>query len=138
MVPAVPQKGRGLREDCLERTKGSTLDIASYFAAAVNAIRLLPPHTKQIRSLNINYNDWADILRFSELNSGPFPLLHTFEITCTNDMSLGATIPSSLLFGNAVDLCEFESGSELLRLSKPHILRAIGGASGGIPGFATT
>jgi hypothetical protein len=95
----------------LERAKGSALDITVNDMDPVRAMALLPPHAKQIRSLDFAYNYWADIQRFSGANSGPLPLLTTLRITAVNEFSLEAlddmTLPSLPLFSNAANLKNF-------------------------------
>ena len=99
----------------LERAKDSALRVFASWPVPVGATALLSPHTGQIRSLNFDYSLWADIRRFSELNSGHFPLLHTLNINAADVMT-----PSSLsLFSGAVDLQEFQLH---LRGSQPLIL----------------
>ena len=105
------EKGEAYVKTVLERAKGSTLDIVSFQSTPVGVITLLPPHIKQIRSLHFSWQSWADIRRFSELNSGPLPLLRTLKIEYIEDISPYAMIPSSLLFSNAVDLREFKLSS---------------------------
>ena len=95
----------------LERTKGSALDIVSIGSPPVGVITLLPPHTKQIRSLGFSWQSWADIRRFSESNSGPLPLLHTLRMYYIRPDSSDAMIPPSLLFSSAVNLQEFRLDS---------------------------
>ena len=100
----------------LERAKGSALDITVNDMDPVRAMALLPPHTKQIRSLDFTYNHWANIQRFSEVNSGPLPLLTTLKINAVNEFNLEGrddmTPPSIPLFSNAVNLKEFFLESE--------------------------
>ena len=103
----------------LERARESPLDIASFSSAPASVITLLPPHTKKIRSLHFRYNNWTDVQRFSEINSGSLPLLHTLKIYFIEEISSDATIPPSLLFSDAVDLREFKlcsTGSPFLNL----------------------
>ena len=95
----------------LERAKGSALDIVSFQSTPVGVMTPLPPHTKHIRSLYFSWQNWADIRGFSELDSGPLPLLRTLKIEHIEDISPGAMIPPSLLFSNAVDLREFKLSS---------------------------
>ena len=95
----------------LERAKGSALDIVSIGSPPVGVITLLPPHTKQIRSLDFSWQSWADIRRFSELNSGPLPLLHTLRMYYIRPDSSDATIPPFPLFSSAVNLQEFRLDS---------------------------
>jgi hypothetical protein len=100
----------------LERAKGSALDVTVNDMDPVGTMTLLPPHTKQIRFLDFAYNYWANIQRFSEVNSGPLPLLTTLKINAINEFSLegpdNMTPPSLPLFSNAVNLKEFFLESE--------------------------
>ena len=64
------------------------LDVCTGLADPVGTIPLLLPHTKQIGSLYFVYNRWPDIQRFSEVTSGPFPLLHTLSIDVVKDPTL--------------------------------------------------
>jgi hypothetical protein len=109
-------KGGVYMKTLLERAKGSALDITVGPMHPVDAIALLPPHTKQIRCLDFVSNHWADIRRFSEVNSGPLPLLTTLRIDTLHEFNLGApdwmTPPLLLLFNNAVNLKEFLLHSE--------------------------
>ena len=91
----------------LERAKGSALDIVSCLPTPVRVITLLPPHTKQIRSLDFDCT-LGDIRRFSGLDSGPLPLLRILRINLIDlDSPDTATSSSPLLFDNAVNLQEF-------------------------------
>ena len=103
----------------LERVKGSALDIFASSMDDVNTIRLLLPHTEQIKSLNLADSRWRDIQRLSELNSGPLPLLSILRINTVMMNSTEAMIPSSPpLFNNAVNLQEFSLHSQTwLRLN---------------------
>lgn len=110
-------KGEVYVKTLLERAKESPLRVLASWPVPVGAIALLPPHTKQIRSLNFDNSLWADIRRFSELNDGHFPILHTLHINAADVMT-----PSSLpLFSNAVNLQAFQLH---LKGSKPLILFA--------------
>ena len=77
------RKGEVYLKILLERMKGSTLDIVSCFSAPARIMTLLPPHTKQIRSLDFDCTLWADIQRFLELNSGPLLLFCMLRISAT-------------------------------------------------------
>ena len=93
----------------LERAKGSLLDIITDYNAPVGTVTLLSPHTRQIRSLNFAHNYWADIRWFSQVNSGPLPLLHTLKIDAVMEFRWARLpypmTPRSLpLFNNAVNL----------------------------------
>jgi len=93
----------------LERAKGSPLDIITDCNAPASTVTLLSPHTRQIRSLNFTHSDWADIRWFSEVNSGPLPLLRTLEIGAVTEfrwtrLHYPMTPRSPPLFSNAVNL----------------------------------
>jgi hypothetical protein len=100
----------------LERAKGSALDITTKVLDPVGAIALVPPHAKQIRHLDFACNHWVSIQKFSEVNSGPLPLLTTIEINAITEFNLEGpdemTPPSLPLFSNAVNLKEFSLFSE--------------------------
>jgi hypothetical protein len=64
----------------LERAKGSALDVVVNYRASLAAMTLLSPHAQRIRHLEFPSNRCADILTFSEFNSGPLPLLRTLAI----------------------------------------------------------
>lgn len=109
-------KGEVYAKTLLERAKGSALDIVAEWNNAIKVITLLPPHNQQIRHLNFVYSHWRDIQRFSEVNSGPLPLLRTLRINAVSEFSLDhpdvMTPPSLPLFSNAVNLREFILNSE--------------------------
>jgi hypothetical protein len=91
----------------LERAKGSALDIIVDRGVPVRTMALLSPHTKRIKRLAFECNEWTDIQRFSEVNSGPLPLLHTLTINTTMEDDLHGfdmTPPSPPLLSNAVNL----------------------------------
>ena len=101
----------------LERAKGSALDIITKRYDPVGAVILLPPYNQQIRYLEFEWGHWRDIQRFSEVNSGPLPLLRTLKITAINQVSLDdqpdiMDPPSLPLFTSAVNLKEFVLHSE--------------------------
>jgi hypothetical protein len=102
----------------LERAKGSALDVVAIRGAPLGTVTLLSPHTRQIRHLRFPYNDWTDILTFSEVNSGPLPLLRTLDICLAQPNDPFATLnpPSLPLFSGAVNLEEFAFHSEYSRL----------------------
>jgi len=85
----------------LERTRGAPLSILAGGTDPVGAISLLPFHTKRIKSIEFTNSTEASIQRFSEINSGPFPLLRTLDIY--NVSGIG---PNSPLFSGAVGLKE--------------------------------
>jgi len=94
----------------LERAKGSPLEIITNYSAPVGTIALLSPYAQQITYLNFIHDRWTDVQRFSEVNSGPLPLLRTLEINADFRMA-GFPDPvvllSLLLFGGAVNLKQF-------------------------------
>ena len=94
----------------LERARGSPLDVVTNRNVPDGTITLLSSHTQQIRSLNFTHNYWTDIQRFSDVSSGPLPLLRTLKI----DVVVGSanqpnimTSPSLPLFSNAINLEKF-------------------------------
>ena len=101
----------------LERAKGSALDIIIGCGGPAGTITLLSPHTHQIRSLDFVFNSWPDIQKFSDVNSGPYPLLHTLEISVVADSRPAGqpdltTLPSLPLFSNAINLKQFALRSQ--------------------------
>jgi hypothetical protein len=102
----------------LERAKGSALDVVAVHGAPLGTVTLLSPHTRQIRHLRFPSNDWTEILTFSEVNSGPLPLLRTLDICLAqpNDPLATLTLPSLPLFSGAVNLKEFGFDSKYSRL----------------------
>lgn len=65
----------------LERTNGSLLDIAIDRQVDIDRmITLLSPYSQKIRYLTFTSNHWEDVIKFSAINSGRLPLLHTLEI----------------------------------------------------------
>jgi hypothetical protein len=67
----------------LDRAKGSALDVVTDYNPPLAAMTLLSPHAQRIRHLEFPSNRCADILTFSEVNSGPLPLLRTLTIRIT-------------------------------------------------------
>jgi len=102
----------------LERAKGSALDITAGWKDPVATVTLFLPHTAQIRYLSFEHNIWKDIQRFSEVNSGPLPLLRTLIISAVDEWDLHLpnvmTPPSLPLFTSAINLKEFVLHSERL------------------------
>ena len=100
----------------LERAKGSTLDIISDYTDPAGTIALLPPRTAQIGTLNFSSGSWTKIQQFSEINSGPLPLLRVLRIFAVGEFNLDGpdvmTPPTLPLFANAVNLREFSLHSE--------------------------
>jgi len=96
----------------LKRAKGSLLDISTYRNVPLSTITLLSPHTRQIRSLNFTSSYWVDIQSFSDVTSGPLPLLRTLKINLvldprSADQPNTITPPSLPPFSNAVNLERF-------------------------------
>ena len=96
----------------LKRTKGSALDVVIDHGAPLNTITLLLPHTRQIRHLIFSQNYWTEISTYSQVLSGPLPLLRTLTIQI--DESGGLYVrpntpdaPLPLLFSGAVNLETF-------------------------------
>ena len=107
----VLSKGEVYVKTLLERAKWSPLDITTNVSCPVSALTQLPPHTKQIRSLDFRRSHWAEIQWFSEVISGPLPLLRTLRIDVVTGIGLDShntmTLPTPLLFTNAVNLKDF-------------------------------
>jgi len=99
----------------LKRAKGTPLTILASRMDSVSTVSLLPPHTKQIASLEFANNHWADIQRFSEINSGPLPPLRILNINIIwrgwGGSDMGASL-SHTLFSEATGLKEFRLHSE--------------------------
>ena len=106
-------KGKAYVETLLERAKGSALHITTSLDDPVGTIMLFSPHTAQIRYLSFEETFWEDVQRFSEVNSGPLPLLHTLRISAFEESNLNVMTPPSLpLFTGAINLKEFVLQSE--------------------------
>jgi len=97
----------------LERAKGSPLSILASGADPADIVMLLLPHTKQIAEVKFTNNRWADIQRFSDLDSGSFPLLRTLNIARGIEPSRHdvVTPPSHPFFSGAIGLKEFSLDS---------------------------
>ena len=112
--------GAAYTKTLLERAKGSALDITINFSAPAGTVTLLLPQTAQLSHLHFNHSGWKDIQRFSEIISGPLPLLHTLKIDAMKESyrdGLATTPPSLSLFRNAINLRVFSlcsSGPPLL------------------------
>ena len=96
----------------LDRAKGSALDVVATRGVPLATATLLSSHTRQIRHLELPYYQWADILMFSKINSGPLPLLRTLELHSVMignqvSQSTTSTTPALPLFSGAVNLEEF-------------------------------
>jgi len=109
-------KGEAYVKTLLDRAKGSALYITTSWENLDGTVTLFSPHTAQIRYLSFKHNIWKDIQRFSEVNSGPLPLLHTLRISVVDEWNLERpdvmTPPSLPLFAGAVNLKEFVLQSE--------------------------
>ena len=91
----------------LGRAKGSPLDVIVTSFAPDSTVALLSARTKQIRCLDFLGGEWRGVQRFSEVNSGPLPLLRTLSINISREHpldTLDSTLPSQPLFQNAVNL----------------------------------
>ena len=109
-------KGEVYVKTLLERAKGSPLSILVSGVDPVGTMMLFPPYTKQIADIKFTNNRWVDIQRFSEINSGPLPLLRTLNINVIRGIDPSgadvATFPWHPLFSGAVDLKELRLHSE--------------------------
>ena len=108
--------GEAYVKTLLGRAKGSMLDIFAGHTKSLGYVVDLRSHTKQIGYLDFSYHYWKNIQRFSEVNSGPFPLLHTLRIDAVSEFDLNGpdvmTPPSLPLFSTAVNLKDFLLYSE--------------------------
>ena len=95
----------------LKRAKGSALYITIGWKNPIDAVALFSPHTAQVRYLSFEHNNWREVQMFSEVNSGPFPLLHTLRINAVDEWD-EMTPPSLPLFTGAINLKEFVLQSE--------------------------
>lgn len=79
-------------------------------------MKLLPPHTGQIKYIFCVDNTWTEIQQFSDINSGPLPLLNNLFINAVDEISMDRpnwmTPPSTPLFSGAVNLKDFTLRSE--------------------------
>ena len=91
----------------LERAKGSPLDITTAGFSRDNILALLSARSQQFRSLDFIHDRWSSVRQFSEISSGPLPLLHDLKINIVDDDSEDRTPPSSPLFTGAVNLKAF-------------------------------
>ena len=66
-------KGEAYAKTLLRRAKSSPLNIIVSGADPIGTVMLLLPHITQIAELKFTNNRWADIQRFSDLDSGPLP-----------------------------------------------------------------
>lgn len=96
----------------LGRAKGSPLDV-TFRNAPTGTIDLLSPNAPQIRTLELETRFFLDVVRFSELGSGQFPLLHTLKINSPLETHNRAgrphvvNLPTPPLFGGSVHLERF-------------------------------
>jgi len=112
-------KGEAYVKTLLERAKGSALTITTNSRHSVDTVTPLPPHTEQLKRISFERNHWKDIQSFSEINSGPLPLLRTLKIRAVEESNPDGpdtmTPPSLPLFRNAVNLKELILSSEGLQ-----------------------
>jgi hypothetical protein len=102
----------------LARAKGSALDVVTDYLAPLSTMALLSPHAQRIRHLEFPSNCWKDILTFSEVNSGPLPLLRTLTIRVTRDYDRFSppnplAAPPLPILSGAINLEEFVFDSRL-------------------------
>ena len=109
-------KGGVYVKTLLERAKGSPLSILASGSGPVDTLMLLAPHAKQIAELEFTNNRWVDVQRFSEINSGPLPLLRALTINFVegNNWNSSDVLTSSSrpLFNEAVGLKELRLHSK--------------------------
>ena len=110
------RKGEIYAKTILERAKGSALNIIASHMDPVGIIALLSPQTTQIECICFEDCHWRDIERFSEISSGPLPLLYTLRISAVEEFHMDGpntmTAPSLPLFRNAVNLKKLVLHSE--------------------------
>ena len=108
-------KGEAYVKTLLERAKGSALYITTSWKN-IGTIPLFRPLTAQIKYLSFEHNIWGEIQAFSEVVSGPLPLLHTLKINAVDEWDLRLpnvmTPPSLPLFTGAINLKELALHSE--------------------------
>lgn len=101
-------KGELYVKTMLERAKGSVLEVATTSRDPAGAVALLPPYATQMKFVHFGFCHWKDIQRFSEINSGPLPLLCAIRIDVIKESHPDGpdtmTPPSLPLFHNAADL----------------------------------
>jgi len=109
-------KGETYVKTLLERAKGSSLTITTNSRHPVGTVTLLSPLTDQLKCIYFEHSHWKDIQRFSEINFGPLPLLHTLSIRTVDESNLDGpnvmTPPSLPLFRNAINLKRLFLSSE--------------------------
>ena len=100
----------------LERAKGSALNIITNSIQPDGTVTLLLPHSTQSEYIYFKCSHWKDIQRFSEINSGPLPLLRTLKLSAVRESNLGnpddMTPPSFPLFRNPINLGKLQLHSE--------------------------
>lgn len=89
----------------LHRAKESELDVIVDRGVPVSTMALLSPGIRRTRSLDFFCVDWTNIQKFSQLSSGPLPLLHglTIDTADVDDLDATAHFPQPL-FSDAVNL----------------------------------
>ncbi|KAF9784368.1 hypothetical protein BJ322DRAFT_844594 [Thelephora terrestris] len=75
------RKGEDYVSTLLERAKGSALDVFTHRDGPIGTLPLISPRAQQIGYLGLSVHRWQDVVTFSELNFGSFPLLRALEIT---------------------------------------------------------
>jgi hypothetical protein len=106
------RKGETYVTTLLERAKGSPLDVFTHHEAPVGAVTLLYPHVRQIERLEFVNSSWVDVTTFSEVDSGPLPLLRALTISTVlifNPLGQANAVvpPSSPFFRGAINLEQF-------------------------------
>ena len=92
----------------LERAKGSALDVTICRDPPPGTISFLSPYFRQIRHLELLYSYWMDIITYSEMSSGPLPLLRTLTVTSLEFVSPDLVAPPALpFFEGAINLKQF-------------------------------
>ena len=110
-------KGEVYVKTLLKRVKGSPIDVIVRGDTPAGTAALLP--TQQIRRLEFTNSYWEDIIAFSEIGSGSFPLLQILEITSVYDRHgqfISVTPLSLPFFRGAVDMKQFTFHSNRLQL----------------------
>ena len=111
-------KGEEYTEAILGRSKETTLDVSIGGRVPADVDPLLSPHIRRIGCLDFVCNKWVDIQKFSEINTGPLPLLYTLDINVNVENGpedFGVITPSLPLFSNAMHLKEFYFYSDTKR-----------------------
>ena len=99
---------------------GSPLDVVVDQNPPVRSIALLSSRAEQIRHLKFMNTSWTDITTFSDVYSGPLPLLDTLDISTFgfHDAFNQTIFPSHPFFGGAVNLKSFVLDSEETYLNR--------------------